>query len=270
MSHLRSVEWKGARPDASAFPFSVPAIRTLETIAFGPAVTFFVGENGSGKSTLLEAIAAGAALPTVGGSETGSDESLVAQRQLAKALRLTWTKRARRGFFLRAEDFFGFQKRVVQQQRELRERLDEVERSFAGASEHARGLARGPAAGQLHDVVRRYGENPDGRSHGEAFLELVRGRLVNDGLYLMDEPEAALSPQSQLAFLALLFETVRRNAQFVIATHSPIILSFPGARIFSFDRMPVAQVAWEDLEHVTLTREFLNQPGRFLRELQKD
>src|SRR4051812_40669537 len=105
MSHLRSLSWKQALPDNATFPFTVPAIRTLESLDFGPGVTFFVGENGSGKSTLLECIAAAAGLPTVGALETATDETLAPQRRLARALRLTWSNRTRKGFFLRAEDF---------------------------------------------------------------------------------------------------------------------------------------------------------------------
>src|SRR5581483_9112775 len=130
--------------ERSDFPFTVPSINSLESLTFAPGVTFFVGEHGSGKSTLLEGIAAAAALPTVGAADTGDDEMLAAQRRLARALRLTWSKRTRKGFFLRAEDFFGFQKRVLQQQRELQDRLREIESTFAGAPEKARGLARMP------------------------------------------------------------------------------------------------------------------------------
>ncbi len=270
MSHLRSVGPKGAPRDGAEFPFNVPAIRTLPTLALSPAVTLLVGENGSGKSTLLEAVAAAANLPTVGAVETDADETLTAQRSLAGALRLTWTRRTHRGFFLRAEDFFGFQKRMVRLQRELRARIEEVDATYQDRSELARGLAKGPAAASLADISRRYGDDPDARSHGEAFLDLFQGRFVPGGLYLLDEPEAALSPQSQLGLLALLLEMVKQDAQFVIATHSPILLAYPDAVIYSFDGRPVSAVAYEDVEHVRLTRDFLNEPSRFLRRLQAD
>jgi predicted ATPase len=129
----------------------------------------------------------------VGAAESAADQTLASQRQLAAALRLTWAKRVHRGFFLRAEDFFGFQKRLVQQQAEMRARIQEVDAAYADRSDWAKGLAKGPAAASLADLARRYGENPDARSHGEAFLDLFRGRFVPDGLYLLDEPEAALS-----------------------------------------------------------------------------
>lgn len=266
MPHLRSIGRKRSSADQNGFPFHVPAVRTLPTLALSPAVTLFVGENGSGKSTVLEAIAAQAGLPTVGAAESGADETLAAQRRLARVLQLTWAKRTHKGFFLRAEDFFGFQKRLIQQQRELRARLDEVDATYEGRSGLAKALAKGPAAASLADIARRYGEDPDARSHGEAFLDLFRSRFVPGGLYLLDEPEAALSPQSQLGLLAMLLDMVKQNAQFVIATHSPMLLAYPKAVIYSFDHAPVAAVAYDDLDHVRLTRDFLSEPERFLRQ----
>jgi predicted ATPase len=268
--HLRAISWKvpPAEHDRT-FPFSVPAIRRLARLEFPRPVTLLVGQNGSGKSTLLEALAVGAALPAVGAAESTADDTLAAQRRLASALRLSWNRRTRTGFFLRAEDFFGFQKRVRAQQQALQERIREVDATYQGRSDYARALAKGPAASELRDIERRYGADPDGRSHGEAFLDLLSGRLVPGGLYLLDEPEAALSPQSQLALLAMLMDMARRDAQFVIATHSPMLLACPDAAIYSFDQAPPARVAYQDLEHVTLTREFLNEPARFLRRLSE-
>jgi predicted ATPase len=268
MPHLKQIARKPAGSGEDGFPFAVPAIATLPTLALSPRVTLFVGENGSGKSTLLEAIALAAGLPTVGAAESVADQTLASQRRLAGALRLTWAKRVHRGFFLRAEDFFGFQKRVVQQQAEMRARMQEVDTAYADRSDWAKGLAKGPAAASLADLARRYGEQPDARSHGEAFLDLFRGRFVPDGLYLLDEPEAALSPQSQLGLLAMLLDMVPQRAQFVIATHSPILLAYPEALIYSFDRTPVGPVAYDDLDHVKLTRDFLSDPRRFLRRLR--
>ena len=116
-------------------------------------------------------------------------------------------------------------------------------------------------------MERRYGSDPDARSHGQAFLNLFQGRFVPGGVYLLDEPEAPLSPQNQLGLLALLLDLVQQDAQFIIATHSPMLLAFPGAMIYSFDAAPVAAVAYADLDHVNLTRDFLNDPQSFLRRL---
>ena len=258
-------------PDAAtreSFPFSVPAIRSLDRLDFRAPVTFLVGENGSGKSTLLEAIAAAAGLPAVGSESVERDETLAAQRALGRAVKLAWGVRTRRGFFLRAEDFFGFAKRVAQQRAEMLQRLAEVDAEFADASADTRARAGGPARASLADMERRYGVDLDANSHGQSFLRVFQSRFVPGGLYLLDEPEAPLSPQSQLALMAMMLDMVARDAQFVVATHSPILLAFPGACIWSFDETPVAEVQYEELEHVRLTRDFLNDPQHFLHHLQ--
>ncbi len=266
MIHLDAVSLKRA-PGELGFPFDIPAVRSLSTLAFREPVTFFVGENGSGKSTLLEAIAVAADLPVVGSEGAREDQTLHAQRRLARLLRLVWRRRTHKGFFLRAEDFFGFAKRLSRMRSELQERVREVETELADASPYARGLAQGPARSSLADMERRYGVDLDANSHGESFLKLFGSRLVPDGLYLLDEPEAPLSPQSQLALIAMIADMVASEAQFIIATHSPILLAFPGAAIYTFDRTPVEPVEYGDIEHVNLTREFLNDPERYLRKL---
>jgi predicted ATPase len=266
MSHLRSARISQANADE--FPFNVPAIRSITELTFDRPVTFFVGENGSGKSTLLESLALAARLPTVGSSAASDDATLGAQRRLAKAIKLVWNTRAHRGFFLRAEDFFGFTKQLAQMREEFIGRLREVDAEYEGRSDYAKGLAKGPAAASLADMERRYGVDLDANSHGQSFLKLFQSRFVPGGLYLLDEPEAPLSPQSQLALLAMLGDMVRQDAQFIVATHSPIVLAFPGARIYSFDNGVVRETEYEALEHVKLTREFLNAPGRFLRHLE--
>jgi predicted ATPase len=264
--HLIKVCLNAAHGSA-AFPFSVPAIRTLEPLNLDVPVTYFVGENGSGKSTLLEAIAIAARLPTVGSTQPEHDRTLDAQRGLASSLTLSWRKRTHRGFFLRAEDFFGFAKSLAEQRAEMLRRLVEIEEEYRDRSDYARGLASGPARKSLHEMETRYGIDLDANSHGESFLRLFRSRFVPDGLYLLDEPEAALSPRSQLALLAMMGEMVSSGSQLIVATHSPILLAFPGARIFSFDQTPVTEQPFETLEHVRVTRDFLREPERYLRHL---
>jgi len=249
------------------FPFTVPTIASLEEIEFDAPVTLLVGENGAGKSTLLEALALAADLPAVGSTRLAADPTLAAQRRLAARLRLTWRGRTRRGFFLRAEDFFGFQKRLAQQRAEHEAEERRIDVELAGASAHARTLAKGPHRASLGDMARRYGENPDAASHGEAFLRLFTSRLAPRGVYLLDEPEAALSPQSQLGFIAMLKDAIDTGAQFVIATHSPLLMAIPGATILSFDEAPVRRVRFEDVGSVTLVRDFLQAPERYLRRI---
>jgi predicted ATPase len=251
----------------------VPAIRSLDELALARPVTFFVGENGSGKSTLLEAIAAAARLPAVGSADVPRDETLAAQRRLGTALRLRWSKRATRGFFLRAEDFFGFAKRLAQERGELLTQMKEFAEQYRAQhrSQYAEGLAQGPLRSSLAAMERRYGVDLDANSHGQSFLKLFQSRCVPGGLYVLDEPEAPLSPQSQLALLAMIGEMVNQDAQFIIATHSPMLLAFPDAQIYSFDSTPIRLVAYEELDHVRITRDFLNAPDRYLRRiLEKD
>jgi len=247
------------------FPFTVPAISTLEELHFEAPVTLLVGENGTGKSTFLEAVAVAADLPAVGSARLASDPTLAPQRRLASELRLAWRGRTRRGFFLRAEDFFGFQRRLAEQRAEHEAEMGRVDVELADASAHARGLAKGPHRASIADISRRYGENPDAASHGEAFLRLFAARLAPQGLYLLDEPEAALSPQSQLGFLAMLKDALDQGSQFVIATHSPLLMATPGAAILSFDEPPIRRVHFDELDSVRLVRDFLAAPERYLR-----
>jgi predicted ATPase len=269
MLHLQSVSLKKpAEHYGHAFPFSVPAVRSLGELRFESPVTLFAGENGSGKSTLLEGIALAVGSPTVGRDEVAFDDSLSAQRELARALRLAWRSRTHKGFFLRAEDFFNFARRLSRLRSEMLERAAEVEAEYdaQGRSAWAKGLALGPLLGSAGAVERRYGDL-DARSHGQSFLALFQSRLVPGGLYLLDEPEAALSPQSQLALIAMMADAVREGGQFIVATHSPMLLAYPGAQVLSFDRTPIGAVAFEELEHVRLTKEFLQDPQRYLRHL---
>jgi predicted ATPase len=267
MIYLESIDLKRPLPGSKAFPFGLPMIRSFQEIRFDQPITFFVGENGSGKSTLMEAMAAGIPLPTIGSDDLDRDASMGPARQLARSLRYKWSKKTSQGFFLRAEDFFNFAARIKstvqeleQQYRDYQEALEE--RPFAEGIVYAMGSARG----QMQQLVDAYGEDLNAQSHGESFLKLFNARMTK-GLYLLDEPEAPLSPLRQLAFLSLLKEKVGQGCQFIIATHSPILMAYPDATIFSFDSQPVRPVEYEDLEHVTLTRDFLNNPGAFLRRL---
>ena len=249
------------------FPFTVPVVRGWETLTLNRPVTFFVGENGSGKSTILEALAAAAGSITAGEENVGRDPSLAEVRKLSKKMRLTWNKRTHKGFFLRAEAFVGFIKRQQHTRAEMEAELRRVDEEYAGRSDYARSLAKMPFAGELHAMKDLYGDGLEMRSHGEQFLDFFQARFVPGGLYLLDEPEAPLSPLRQLGFLALLKKMVAAGSQLIIATHAPILMAFPQAEIYSFDQAPPRLVVYDDLEHVRLTREFLNNPEQYLRHL---
>lgn len=263
---LRSVRLDAV--EAEAFPFTIPALRGLGSLDFPTPVTFLVGENGSGKSTFLEALAWALRMVTAGSEGVEADATLEHVRPLGEALRPVFHRRSHRGFFLRAEDFFGYVKRVGQE-KAWHER--EAARVFADNAEKPEGEQRriaSPFTNSAGALGSRYGEDMDARSHGEQFLAFFQDRLVPEGLYLLDEPEVPLSPARQLTLLSLLIEASREDgSQFLIATHSPILMALPGARILSFDESPVREVDYESLEHVRLTRDFLNRPEAFLRHL---
>lgn len=264
---LRSVKMVRVGQWPDHFPYNVPVIQNLEELVFQSPVTFLVGENGSGKSTLLEALACAVGSITVGRENIEHDQTLAQLRQLAKNFRLMWSKRTHKGFFMRSEDFFGFARRMEQTRTDLESYLQEVDRDYKDRSEMARGLARMPYMRELGEMKQKYGEGVDARSHGESYLTLFQARFVPGGLYLLDEPEAPLSPKRQLAFLVMLQTMIAQQAQFIISTHSPIILGFPGAAILSGDSGKLAAVPYEELEHVTITRDFLLHPGLYIKNL---
>lgn len=220
-----------------AYPFSLPAVRELDELKFHPNVTFLIGENGSGKSTLLEAIAVAWGFNAEGGTKNFNFATTATHSALHENIRLSkGLKPPRDGFFLRAESFYNVATQI--------DELGAVN-SYGGRS--------------LHQL-----------SHGEAFLALMMNRFSGRGLYLLDEPEAALSPQRQLAVLARINDLVYEQSQFIIATHSPILMAYPNAWIYECGVNGLQRVAYEDTEHVKVTRGFLDNPQRSLKELLKE
>ncbi len=230
---LRGVTSLPEKMDLTRYPFNVRAYSRGIDLRFNSSVTFFVGENGSGKSTLLEAIAECCGFNPEGGNRDHHFAAFADRSDLAQALRLSWRPKVTEGFFLRAESFFNFATYI-----------DQVSnlRAYGGKS--------------LHE-----------QSHGESFLSLFVNRF-EQGIYILDEPEAALSPQRQLTFLKILHDLEQSgHAQFLISTHSPIILSYPGAVLFNLDGDSIQEVAYHETEHYLVTRDFLNSPERFFRYL---
>lgn len=224
---LREEGW-----DAAAYPFNLPVVRTTHSLKFHPRVTFLVGENGSGKSTLIEALAVAWGFNAEGGSRDHNFSTHANHSDLHRFIRPIRDVRQPRphdGYFLRAESFFNVA-------------------TYLEAS----GTERKGQTG-LHQM-----------SHGEAFFSLFENRLMGDGLYIMDEPEAALSPSRQLSFLAKLHDLVLARSQLIIATHSPIILGYPDAWIYQASEHGLERVEYEDTEHYEITRGFLNRRQTFL------
>lgn len=251
---------------SAAFPLDLPLLSTGERLAFGP-VTLLVGENGSGKSTLLEALALACEVPSAGSRALSQDETLSAVKPLADKLKLAWTHRTSQGLFFRAEDYFGFVKAQNRMKAEFRDDLARLRRENPKLSEAELQRIGAPYSGSLVATEARYGEDLDGQSHGESFLAFFKGRLTGAGLYLLDEPEAALSPLRQLALMSLLKEAVGRGAQVVMATHAPILMAYPGALIYEIREGKLRPTGYDDLEAVRTMREFLAAPERFTRHL---
>jgi predicted ATPase len=236
---IRSLELDRARiEDATVYPFSIPSLARLELLELHPRVTFLTGANAAGKSTLIEAIAVAAGLNPEGGSRHLRFESRASHSQLGEILRLVrGARHPSSDFFLRAEAFFNVASEL--------ESLDPGMAGYGGAS--------------LHE-----------QSHGQSFLSLLIHRFGPNGLYVLDEPEAALSPQGQLAMLVRMHELVSEGCQLVIATHSPILLSFPDARIYELSEDGIATVEYDESETVALYRSFLAAPDRYHRRLVAD
>jgi predicted ATPase len=228
-----------------AYPFCLNAIRCLESIQLNPAVTFFIGENGSGKSTLLEAIAVAWGFNPEGGTSNFRFDTRASHSDLWSYLRLSkGLRKPKDGFFFRAESFFNVATEI--------ERLDS-----------------GPLLGP--PIINSYGGvSLHEQSHGESFLSLVTNRFGGNGFYILDEPEAALSPTRQMSLISRIHQLVNDSSQFIIATHSPIIMSYPEATIYLLNDNSIDEIEYENTEHFNVTRDFMNQHEKMLKILMED
>jgi predicted ATPase len=223
------------------YPYTLPAIAKLDKITFHPAVTFLIGENGAGKSTLLEALAVAWGFNPEGGSHNFRFSTRASHSSLSDCLRLVkGIHRPKDGFFLRAESFFNVATEI--------ERLDDA-----------------PGGPPLIDSYG--GRSLHEQSHGESFFTLLMDRFRGQGLYLLDEPEAALSPTRQMAMISRMHQLVTDHSQFIIATHSPIIMAYPNAQILWVNEEGIQPVEYTETEHYSVTKDFLNRYERFLKEL---
>lgn len=221
--------------DMSRYPFNLAAVRAVSDITFGD-VTVLVGDNGAGKSTLVEALAIVAGFNAEGGGRNLRFETYATHSDLSDNLWLQWHHRPIWGWFLRAETFYGMASHI---------HTDDD-----------------PLTGLRHIF-------PDlhNRSHGESFLSLIDSRMAHDGLYILDEPESALSFHGQLKLMRTMHDVVSGGGQFILATHSPLLMAFPGARVYELTDDGARPIAYDDLDVVSLWRNFLDSPERFFRHL---
>lgn len=230
--------------DRNEYPFNVPLIQNLKSIEFPHNVTFFVGENGTGKSTILEAIALKAGFGPEGGSKniafkTAFEKHYTPSSQLADCMTLSWRKKVAHGYFFRAESFYN-----------VATHIDQI--------------------AQIDYTIYDYygGKSLHEQSHGESFLSFFKNRLGSGGFFIFDEPEAAFSPQRQLSLLSIIHDlSTHTDSQFIIATHSPIILAYPGATIYSCDSEILKTIHYKDTSHYQITKHFLDNPDRYLKHL---
>ena len=236
--YLREIHLK--RDNITSFehyPFNIPSINEFDSLEFHPDVTFFVGENGSGKSTLIEAIAVSQGFNPEGGTKQSTFSTSRTHSVLHQYLKLVKSfKRPKDGYFLRAESFYN-----------LATLMDET------------GYLEGYGGKSLHN-----------QSHGESFMSTLVNKLCGNGLYIMDEPEAALSPARQMAALSVIHQLVEQNSQFIIATHSPILLAYPRAKIYQFSQSGIHEISYEDTEHYSITKDFLNRHEQMMKILMEE
>ena len=238
-NYIRQI--KLGEADASSYPFSIPAVQKLESIIFNNPVTFLVGENGTGKSTIIEAIAVAAGFNAEGGTKNYSFSSQDTASSLSEGITLVrGSKREQYGYFLRAESFY----------------------TTANYAESGTYDKFGPIP------ILFNGKRIHEQSHGEAFLSIVSD--FRPGLFIFDEPEAAFSPQRVMALMVAIHRLVKQGSQFIIATHSPMLLAYPGAKIYELSVGGVDEVAYDDIEHVKTTKDFLNNPSNYLDRLFDD
>lgn len=246
------------------FPFNIPAVRFAKDITLDK-INIFIGDNGSGKSTLLETIAYAINLPLIGGY-IKDVKDFEAARILKPYLHIDWRRDTQVGFFFRAEDFSAFVDSVEKQRQVLKSQFSDL---FGNVSDAVIEQMMESQNNALIEMRKKYGKDMLGFSHGEAYLEILQTRIKSKGIYILDEPEAALSPLKQLSLIVFILETLKHNnAQFIIATHSPILMGIPGATLYEIRDAEMEQVEFRDTEHYRITKTFLDNPCIYLRHLE--
>ena len=263
MTFLSSVSIKTER--IHPFPYDVSAIKYAKNIDLSAPVTFIIGDNGTGKSTLLETLALRLQLPHMDGAGYYKN-CYKAARSLTPYLQLEWNIDRPRGFFFRAEDFGDFLNSIDREDARLHESFKDI---YGEVPDRIIQEMKDNQNYQIYHMRKNYGQDLQGFSHGEAYLKIMEDTIKGSGIFLLDEPEAALSPTRQLSLLYFIQEHLNTHmSQFIIATHSPMLMAYPGAHIYEVTNRGMNKVALSDTEHYTITKSFLNNPEGYLRYLK--
>lgn len=251
------------------WPFNINVIKSLNELEFDTPVTFIAGENGTGKSTLIETLALKLKMPAIGRTDTSYDESLKNLVPLSNLMRTTMNAMPRTKFFLRSEDFFNFVLKLNIEQNDLLNELKRVEEEYKDKSQFTKNQARTAYANSYFQLKNTYGKDLlEAASHGESFIRLFNSRIKPNGLYILDEPAVPLSPLRQLTLLHIIKQmSEEKDCQFIIATHSPILLAYSKGTIYSLDNEQIEKVKWQDLESVQLLKDFFEAPDRYIERL---
>lgn len=265
MVFLRSLSRRDIPFDPTSYPFCVPLIENLTELRFTAPVTVISGDNGTGKTTLMEILSACTGAVRIDGEGGMKTEKRAVMRKCTRAFAVSLLPRPRHSFCFQAEDFIRYTDRLHHMRREAEMELEALNDEYAGRSDYARSLAAMPHLRTLADMDSQYAHDICRRSHGEGFLDFFAARLQPNGLYLLDEPESALSYVNQMAMLGMILSAVKEGCQFVLATHSPVLCACPGADLWELRHGELSPTTYENLESVQLLHRLIHDRNHVLR-----
>lgn len=262
MIHLKSIQFN-ASDRQTQYPYSLPWMKHIQSLHFDNDVIIITGDNGCGKSTLMNLLASALNLYRI----NSGDMPLKSLKENSNIIKPFYTNTKTQGFFFEAEAFITYLHYLVKEKNEALAELKRVETDYAKRSDYAKMMAKVPHQKSLQELDNLYEYDITKRSHGEAYLDFFASRLRQNQIYLLDEPETPLSSQNQLTLLAMIKDAVQNNCQFIIATHSPIIMAYPDALLYQVSDNGIDEIAYQDIESINLLKQFLNSPEQFLRHL---